>query len=123
MSLPLLLQQCPICLAHLIWMVFEMGGRWLYSFSFVRRCFQDLFNTAHSILVHMLSSFLSICLVSIHVAHLCSSINTTAAWKKMCFILSDRSDFHMTESLSTAVQAFASQVLISFLEDETLLLR
>ena len=29
----------------------------------------------------------------------------TAAWKKLRFILSDRSDFHMIDTLSRAVQA------------------
>ena len=37
--------------------------------------------------------------------HPYSSNDTTAAWKKLCFILSVRSDFHMTTSLSIAVYA------------------
>ena len=53
--------------------------------------------------------------------HPYSSIDT-AAWKKL-FILSDRSDFHMTNSLLIAVHAFASRILMSFLVDETLFLR
>ena len=51
------------------------------------------------------------------------SIDTTAAWKKLRFILSVRSDVHITERLSLAVHAFASRVLMSFPVDETLLLR
>ena len=35
--------------------------------------------------------------------HPYSSIDTTAAWKKLRFILSVGSDFHMTDSLSIAV--------------------
>ena len=31
MSLSLLFQQCPTCLACLIWTIFEMWGRWPYS--------------------------------------------------------------------------------------------
>ena len=31
MSSSLLLQQCPACLVCLTWIVFVMGGRWLYS--------------------------------------------------------------------------------------------
>ena len=31
MSSSLLLQQCPACLVRLTWIVFVMGGRWLYS--------------------------------------------------------------------------------------------
>ena len=47
----------------------------------------------------------------------------TAAWKKPCFILSVRYDFHMTNSLSIAVHAFASYMSMSFSVDETLLPR
>ena len=36
MSSSLLLQQCPACLVRLIWIVFVMGGRWPYSWCFVR---------------------------------------------------------------------------------------
>ena len=35
MSSSLLLQQCPACLVRLTWIVFEMGGRWPYSWCFV----------------------------------------------------------------------------------------
>ena len=115
MSSPLLFQQCPTCLAHLIWMVFEMGGRCPYSSCFVKCCLQDLFNTTCSILVQLPSSFLPICLVSIHVVHPYSSIDIDHCLEKLHFILSDRSDFHNTDSLSIAVQAFDSHVLISFL--------
>ncbi len=59
-------------------------------------------------------------LVSIHVVHPYTSIDTIAAWKKLRFILSVRSDFNMTESLSLAVHAFASHVLMSVSVDETL---
>ena len=41
----------------------------------------------------LLAAFLSnYRLVSVQVVHPCSSIDTTAAWKKPCFILSFRSD-------------------------------
>ena len=93
----MLLQQCPTCLVCLIWMIFKMGGRWPYSYCIVGCCFQDLFNIAGSILVQ-LPSFFSICLVSIQVVHPYNSMDMTAVWKKLDFILSDRSDFHMTES-------------------------
>ena len=78
MSLSLLFPPCPACLA---WMVFEMGGSYPYSSCFVGYCLQDLFNTAHSILVQLLSSFLSIRLLSVHVVRPYSSIDITAAWK------------------------------------------
>ena len=66
-------------------------------------------------------SVVSIHLVSVHVVHPYSSIDTTAAWKKLGFILSVRSEFHMAESLSIAVHAFASHVSMSISVDETLL--
>ena len=59
-------------------------------------------------------------LVSVHVVHLYSSIDTIAAWKKLRFILSVRSDLHMTDRLLVAVHAFVSRVLMSFLVDVTL---
>ena len=52
-------------------------------------------------------------LVSVHVVHPYSSIDMIAAWKKLCFILSARSDFHMTDRLSIAVHAFVSRVSMS----------
>ena len=49
MSSSLLLQQCPLCLVRLTWIVFVMGGRWPYSCCFVGFSLQDLFNVARSI--------------------------------------------------------------------------
>ena len=66
-------------------------------------------------------NFFPIRFVSVHVVHPYSSIDTTAAWKKLRFILSVRSDFHTTESQSIAFHAFASRVLMPFLVNETLL--
>ena len=77
----LLLQQCPACFVRLMRMVLEMGSRWLYNFCFVGCCFQDLFNIARSILVQLALSFSSIHLVSVHVVHPYSRINTTVAWE------------------------------------------
>ena len=51
MSSSLLLQQCPVCLVRLTWIVFVMIGRWPYSWCFFGCCLQDLFNIARSILV------------------------------------------------------------------------
>ena len=60
-------------------------------------------------------------LVSVYVVHPYSSIDTIAAWKKLRFILSVRSDFHMTDSLLIAVHAFVSRVSMYVSVDETLL--
>ena len=57
--------------------------------------------------------FFSIRFVSVHVVHPYSSTDITAAWKKLHFVLSVRSDFHTTDSLSIAVHAFASRVSMS----------
>ena len=51
---PSFLLKCPTCLACLIWMVCEMGGKWSYSC-----CFQDLFKTASSIIATFTYSFFS----------------------------------------------------------------
>ena len=123
MSSSLLLQQCPSCLVCLILIIIVMGGRWPYSCSFVKCCLQDLFSIARSNSCIIAVKLFSIRLVSVHVVHPYSSIDTTVASKKLRFILLVRSDFHMTDSLSIAVHAFASHVLMSFSVDETLLPR
>ena len=101
-------------------MVLEMGGRWLYGYCIVGCCFQDSFRIAFSILVQFLSSFFFTCFVSIHVVHPYSRIDTTAAWKKLFYVSSDRSHFHMIDNLSIAVHAFANCILMSFSVDKTL---
>ena len=121
MSLFLLFQLCPACLVRHIWIVLEMDGRRRYSNYFVGCCFQDLFDITSSIFMQFPSSFLSIRLVSVYVVHLYSRIETTAAWKKLHYILSDKFDFHMIDNLSIAVHTFASRILMSFSADETLL--
>ena len=119
----LLLQHCPTCLVSFIWMVLEIGIKWPYSSWFAGCCFQDLFSIARSILVPFPSSFFSIRFVSILVVHLYRRIDTTAAWKKFHFILSNRSDTYMIDCLSIAVCAIAGCILISLSVDETLLPR
>ena len=47
----------------------------------------------------------------------------TAAWKKLRFILSVRSDFHIVDSLLIAVHVFVNLVSMSFSVDSTLLPR
>ena len=59
-----------------------------------------------------MSSFFSNRLVSVQVVHPYSSIDTTAAWKKLRFILSVRFDFHKIESLSITVHAFVSRTAV-----------
>ena len=76
-----------------------------------------------SILVELSSSFFPMHLFSIHVVHPYGSMDMTVALKKLRFILSESSDFHMIDSLSRAYHAFASCVLMSFSVDEMLLVR
>ena len=125
MSPYLPLQKRPSCLVRLTLIVFLMGGRGPYSCRIVGVLPPGLypFNIARSILVYLPSSFFSIRLVSVHVVHPYSSIDTTAAWKKLHFILSVRSDIHMTDSLLKAVHAFASHLSMSVSVDDTLLPR
>ena len=106
MSLSLLLQQCPIYLVRLTLIVFLVGGSWPYSCSFVGCCLQDLLNIDRSFIVRLPLSFFSIRLLSVYVVHPYRSIDTTAAWKKLRFISSVWSDFHMTDSQSRGVYAF-----------------
>ena len=117
MGSSLLLQQCLGCLVRLTWIVFVMGGKCNFEGccipGLVQYCSQD------SCVVAV--KFFSIRFVCVHVVHPYISIDTTAAWKKLCFILSVRSNLHMTDSLSLAVHAFASRVLMSVSVDKTLL--
>ena len=114
MSSSLLLQLCPACLVRLTWIFLVMGGSWQYSWCLVGCCRQDLFNIARNILVLLPSSFFSSRFVSVQVVHLYSSIDMTAAWKKLRFILSVRSDLHMIDSLLIAVHAFVSWMSMSY---------
>ena len=56
------------------------------------------YSSQHSCVIAL--KLFSIRLVSVHVVHLYSSIDSIAAWKKLRFILSVSSDFHVTDSLS-----------------------
>ena len=103
MNLSLLLQDCPACLVRLILIVSVMGGR-------IAAALWGSVSWTYSIL---LAAFLCNYLIVIHVVHPYSSIDTIAPWKKLRLILSVRSDFHMTESLSIAVHAFGSHLLMS----------
>ena len=92
--------------------------RWPDSYCFVGCCFQDAFNKACRILVQLLSSFFSVLLVSVQAVYPYSSMDMTAVGKKLRFILSDRSDNHMTDILSIAVHALSCHVLMSFSVDQ-----
>ena len=110
----------PQIFVYLTWMVFEMECYWLDS-CFVRCWFQDLFKTAHSILVYFSCSFYSMHF-NIHVVHPYSSTGTATAWKNP-FIILDRSDFHMIDILSIAIHTFSKCILTSLSVDEILLPR
>ena len=123
MNSSLLFQQCPSYLARLTWIILEMRGRWSYNCFFVGCCFHNLFTIARSILVQFPFSSFSIRLVSVHVVHPYSRINTITTWKKLRFILLDQSVFCMIDNLTIAVHVFVSSILMSFSVDETLLPR
>ena len=121
MSSSLLFRQCSTCLVRLTWMDFAVVVKWLYSGSFVGYCFQDLSKTARSILVSLLFRFFSLCFICVHVSEVNTVVLTQLQLKKFRFILSDRSDFHMTDNLSIAVHVFAWRMLTSVSVDEILL--
>ena len=73
---------------------------WPYNCCFVGCCFPDLFKAPRSILVKLQSSFSSMRFTSVYMVHRYSSMDTATSWKKSRFILSDRSDFHLTHSSS-----------------------
>ena len=114
MSSTLLPQKCPACLVRLIWIVFVMATAAVLWSVASRTCSIQFV----AFLSNCREDFFSIRLVSVRVVHPYSSIDTTAAWKKLHLILLDRSDIHKTESLLRAVHAFASHVSISFMVDE-----
>ena len=64
-----------------------------------------------------------LCILSMSVVHPYSCMDTATAWKKSFFILLYRLDFHMIDSLSVAVHAFAKHMLMSFSVDVMLLPR
>ena len=102
MSLSLFPQHRPECLARLYWMECEIGRMWLYTRSFVGCYFQDLFKTAHNILVSFPSSFFSQRFVRVQVVYPNSRTDTATTWKKSHFILSKRPNFKMIDNLSIA---------------------
>ena len=58
-----------------------------------------------------------------YITHPYRGLDTTATWKQLRFILSDRFDFRKTNSLSRADHTFARRVLMPFSVDEMLLPR
>ena len=51
------------------------------------------------------------CFVCVHVVYLYSSMNTIISWKRLFFILSEKSDLHMIDNLSITFHAFVRQVV------------
>ena len=119
MSSSQLLQQCLACLVRLTYIVFVMGVSCRTTASLWGAASRICSVLLAALLGSCRQAFFSIRFVSVHVVHPYSSIDTTAAWKKLRFILSVRSDFHMTDNLSLAVYAFARRVFMSVSVDET----
>ena len=110
MSWSPLLQRCPLCLFRLTCIVSVMGSRTTATLSGVASRTSSVLRAAF--LCNCCQAIFSVRLVSVHVVHPYTSIDTTAAWEKLRFILSVRTDSHMTGSLSIAVDAFAGHVLM-----------
>ena len=84
----------------------EMEGSWPHNCCFVECGFQNLFKTAYRILFFQ-SSFFSKFFVRILGVQPYSSIDTAITSKKYHFILSERSDFHIIDNLTMAVNVFS----------------
>ena len=125
MSSSLHLQQCPACLVRLTLIVFVMGG------GAGGRILGALWGVAARTCLILLVTFLCSCRLASSPAVLFASnwcihtvVSTRLLLGRNClFILSVRSDFHMTDSLSITIHAFVNRVSVSFSIDETLLPR
>ena len=124
MSLTLILQQCPTCLVHLTWMVFEMGSKCPYCCYFLGCCFQDFIIVVCSILV-LFPSYFSPCVLlgSMWYIHPYCSINTATIGKTFCFIVLEKANLQMINNLLLTVNDFARGMVTSLSVDEILLLR
>ena len=80
----------------------EVGDKWLF-FKVIHPGFV-LNRTQHSCVVP--SGFV-LRLIRVQLVQLYSSIDTDTAWKNSHFILSERSDFHIIQNTSIAIQAFS----------------
>ena len=120
MNFSLLLQQCPACLVHLIWMVCEMRSKWTYI-----SCFQYITSRVCSrqhaafLCSSCLAFSLSVLLTSTWCNHTVDSRVDTAR-KKSCFILLVRSDFQMISNMYIAFHAFIRYIFTSISADEML---
>ena len=90
----------------------EIGCKWLYSSCFVVYCFLDT--------AFLFCSYLAFSPCVLLVVSPYSSMDKASAGKKCCFILLNRSDFHMIDKLSVAFDAFAGGMLMSISVDEML---
>ena len=78
MSLSLLFQQCPACLAHLTWIVCRMGGKWPNKCCFVECCFQVLFRRTCLYSNHL--AFIPDIFLKIKVVQPYSCTDSASAW-------------------------------------------
>ena len=103
---------CPACIAHLNWIVCEMGTKWSYNSCFVVGCFQNYLKQHAASLCRSRRAFFSNRFVRTQIA---------TAWKNSFFILSERLDFLLVVNQSIAVHAFPMCMLTSLSGDEMLL--
>ena len=112
-----------LLLQHVFFMLLELFVRWEVSGSTasVLWCVTSrICSKQHSAFLYNL---FSTSFVNIQVLHPYSSTDTATAYKKSCFILSERSSFHMINNLSVAIHAFAMCMLTLLSVDEILLSR
>ena len=117
---PTLVFSCSACLAHLIWRVCEMRGKWPYSCCFVGCCFQDLFKSTYSIIVQLPFSFFSK-----HFLQVFQPYDSFSQLQlgRIPVLFYWRSDFHMVNNLSIIVHSLPMCMLALLSVDEILLLK
>ena len=113
----------PQSLACIALMVCEMGCKWSYNCYFLVYCFKNVFKTACSIFVKFSSIFFPKRFVKVQIVQPYSRTDTAIAMKNSCFILSEKSYFHMVFHLSIVIHTYPMRILTSLLVDEIFLPR
>ena len=90
---PLFLKLGSTCFDLRTWMVCETMGRWSYNCCFVGYCFQDLFKTAHNILVLFSSSLFTRRCVKVHMIRPSNSTDMTKTPKNTRFFFTRKTRF------------------------------
>ena len=93
----------------------SIGHHSCWVFKMAPNVHTELMNVNFCYLVFLCNSYLAFSrhFVKVQVVQPDSSANTATTWKNPCYILSERSDFHMVVNLSIAIHTLALCLLIS----------